>query len=83
MTPSVFFFHLNIIKALFYRTDLYLTRGTLMMHKESIELVKKLGVTFAPELKAASVDMPCEGEHTHRKIMRKRYILKSVFRCGE
>ncbi len=47
-----------------YRTDLYSTRGTLMTHKESIELFKKLGVKFTPELKAPSVEMPYEGEYT-------------------
>jgi len=47
-----------------YRTDLYSTRGTLMTHKESIELFKSLGVKFTPELKAASVEMPYEDEYT-------------------
>lgn len=47
-----------------YRTDLYATRGTLMSHKESIVLFKKLGVKFTPELKSASVKMPYEGSYT-------------------
>lgn len=47
-----------------YRTDLYATRGTLMTHKESIVLFKKLGVKFTPELKSASVKMPYEGSYT-------------------
>lgn len=34
-----------------WRTDLYSTGGTLMSHKESIELFKELGVEMTPELK--------------------------------
>lgn len=43
-----------------WRTDLYAgpTSGTLMTHKESIVLFKKLGVKMTPELKSASVPMP-------------------------
>ncbi|MES2890184.1 MAG: glycerophosphodiester phosphodiesterase family protein [Pseudomonadota bacterium] len=46
-----------------WRTDLYSgpTSGTLMTHKESIELFKQLGVKMTPELKSASVTMPFEG----------------------
>ena len=46
-----------------WRTDLYSgpTSGTLMTHKESIDLFKKLGVKMTPELKSPSVDMPFEG----------------------
>lgn len=47
-----------------WRTDLYATTGTLMTHKESIELFQQLGVKMTPELKAASVDMPYEGEYS-------------------
>jgi len=47
-----------------FRTDLYASRGTLMTHAESIELFKKLGVKFTPELKAPSVAMPYEGDYT-------------------
>lgn len=43
-----------------WRTDLY-QPGTLMTHKESIELFKSLGAKFTPELKEASVEMPFEG----------------------
>jgi glycerophosphoryl diester phosphodiesterase len=35
-----------------WRTDLYTGRGTLMTHKESIALNKRLGVKFTPELKS-------------------------------
>ena len=46
-----------------WRTDLYSgpTSGTLMSHKESIALFKRLGVKMTPELKEASVAMPFEG----------------------
>ncbi|NJD08429.1 MAG: glycerophosphodiester phosphodiesterase [Methylococcaceae bacterium] len=46
-----------------FRTDLYAgpTSGTLMTHRESIELFKKLGVKMTPELKSPSVAMPFDG----------------------
>jgi glycerophosphoryl diester phosphodiesterase len=37
-----------------FRTDLYSTGGTLLTHKESIELIRKLGSKFTPELKAGN-----------------------------
>lgn len=48
-----------------WRTDLYASRGTLMTHKESIQLFKKLGVKMTPELKSPSVDMPFDGFSQH------------------
>jgi glycerophosphoryl diester phosphodiesterase len=47
-----------------WRTDLYAHTGTLLSHKESIQLFKKLGVKMTPELKSASVPMPFEGTYT-------------------
>ena len=47
-----------------FRTDLYSANGTLMTHKESIELFKDLGVKMTPELKAAEVAMPYQGGYT-------------------
>jgi len=47
-----------------WRTDLYTAMGTLMTHKESIDLFKKLGVKMTPELKSTSVSMPYEGTYT-------------------
>jgi len=46
-----------------WRTDLYSgpTSGTLLSHKESIALFRKLGVKMTPELKSASVTMPFDG----------------------
>lgn len=35
-----------------WRTDLYATGATLLSHKESIELLRKLGSKYTPELKA-------------------------------
>ena len=49
-----------------WRTDLYTARGTLMTHKESIELFKKLEVKMTPELKSPSVEMPFEGNYTQQ-----------------
>lgn len=47
-----------------WRTELYASSGTLMSHAESIALLKGLGVKFTPELKAASVAMPYDGDYT-------------------
>jgi glycerophosphoryl diester phosphodiesterase len=47
-----------------FRTDLHATCGTLVTHKESIELIRSLGSKFTPELKAPSVTMPYEGTYT-------------------
>lgn len=47
-----------------WRTDLYATKGTLMTHAESIELIKSLGAKFTPELKSPSVEMPFDGDYT-------------------
>jgi glycerophosphoryl diester phosphodiesterase len=46
-----------------WRTDLYSgpTSGTLLTHKESIDLFKQLGVKMTPELKSPSVVMPFDG----------------------
>lgn len=44
-----------------WRTDLYATSGTLMTHKQSIELFKALDVKMAPELKSPQVSMPFDG----------------------
>lgn len=43
-----------------WRTDLY-APGTVLSHKQSIELIKSLGRKFTPELKEASVPMPFDG----------------------
>ena len=50
-----------------WRTDLYANSGTLMTHDESITLIKSLGAKFTPELKAAEVPMPFDGDYTQEK----------------
>lgn len=54
-----------------WRTDLYTSRGTLMTHRESIELFKALGVKFTPELKSPVVDMPFEGDYSQQDYARQ------------
>jgi glycerophosphoryl diester phosphodiesterase len=54
-----------------WRTDLYSSRGTLMTHRESIELFKTLGVKFTPELKAPAVKMPFEGNYSQQDYARQ------------
>lgn len=54
-----------------WRTDLYVSRGTLMTHKESIELFKQLGVKMTPELKEASVPMPFQGSFSQQDYAQK------------
>jgi glycerophosphoryl diester phosphodiesterase len=49
-----------------WRTEAYAPGGTLLSHKESIELFKKLGVGMTPELKSPSVVMPFEGTYTQQ-----------------
>jgi glycerophosphoryl diester phosphodiesterase len=46
-----------------FRTDLYAgpSSGTLMTHRDSIELFKRLGVKMIPELKSPAVTMPFNG----------------------
>jgi glycerophosphoryl diester phosphodiesterase len=46
-----------------WRTDLYASRGTLMTHRESVDLFRELGVKMIPELKEPEVPMPFEGEY--------------------
>jgi glycerophosphoryl diester phosphodiesterase len=50
-----------------WRTDLYANSGTVMTLEESIALVKGFGAKFTPELKAAEVPMPFDGDYTQEK----------------
>lgn len=64
-----------------WRTDLYAGKGTLLSHAESIELFKKLGVKFTPELKTPSVAMPYMGTYTqadYASQMLNEYIAAGV-----
>ena len=54
-----------------WRTELYSSRGTLLTHKESIELFKRLGVKFTPELKTPVVEMPYEGDYSQEDYARQ------------
>lgn len=49
-----------------WRTDLYAGCGTVLSHRESIELFKRLGVSMTPELKSPAVPMPFQGEYTQQ-----------------
>jgi glycerophosphoryl diester phosphodiesterase len=54
-----------------WRTDAYAASGTLMTHRESIELFKQLGVGMTPELKEASVRMPFQGSYTQQQYAQQ------------
>lgn len=54
-----------------WRTDLYSSRGTLMTHRESIELFRALGAKFTPELKSPVVTMPFEGDYSQQDYARQ------------
>jgi len=54
-----------------WRTDLYTSQGTLMTHRESIELFQALGVKFTPELKSPVVEMPFEGNYSQQAYARQ------------
>ncbi|KAG2421255.1 hypothetical protein HFD88_000871 [Aspergillus terreus] len=47
-----------------WRTELYDTCATPMVHGEYIELIASLGLQFSPELKTPQVSMPFEGNYT-------------------
>lgn len=54
-----------------FRTDLYSANGSLLTHAESIQLFRKLGTKFTPELKAPSVQMPFQGDYTQEKYAQQ------------
>ena len=54
-----------------FRTDLYSTCGTLMTHKDSIELIGSMGAKFTPELKTPSVQMPYQGDYTQEMFAQQ------------
>lgn len=64
-----------------WRTDLYAaSSGTLMTHAESIELFRRLGAKFTPELKSPAVDMPFNGfsQHDYAQKMIDEYKAAGV-----
>ncbi|MFA9204620.1 MAG: glycerophosphodiester phosphodiesterase family protein, partial [Flavobacteriales bacterium] len=54
-----------------WRTNLYATNGTLLSHKDSIQLFKQLGVKYTPELKTPVVSMPYQGNYTQAAYARQ------------
>lgn len=56
-----------------WRTDLYASRGTVLSHRESIELFRTLGVKMAPELKTSVVEMPYEDDYTQQDYARQMF----------
>lgn len=65
-----------------FRTNSYAGNGTVMTHKESIELFKKLGVKMTPELKSPSVTMPFDGltQQAYAQKMLDEYKAAGVSR---
>ncbi len=61
-----------------FRTDLYSTGATLMTHAESIQLFKKLGVEFTPELKSVDSEVGFGesglNQETYARKMINEYI---------
>ena len=47
-----------------WRTNLYAQCGTVLSHKEFIQLVDGFGLDFTSELKLPEVEMPFEGDYT-------------------
>jgi glycerophosphoryl diester phosphodiesterase len=54
-----------------FRTDLYATCGTVSSHKEYIQEVNKLGLSFTPETKQPLVKMPWQGDFTQEMFIQK------------
>ena len=54
-----------------WRTELYAGKGTLLSHRESIELFQTLGVKMMPELKRPEVGMPFEGTYSQTDYARQ------------
>lgn len=61
-----------------WRTDLYASGGTLMSHAQSIELIRDLGATFIPELKAPAVAMPFTSPETGEVFTRTDFAEKLI-----
>ncbi|KAI1372371.1 glycerophosphoryl diester phosphodiesterase family protein [Hypoxylon crocopeplum] len=54
-----------------WRTDLYATCGTVLSHKEFIELVDSHGRDFTTELKQPRVPMPFEGDYSQEQYAQQ------------
>lgn len=54
-----------------WRTNLYSQCGTVMAHREFIQLVDGLGLDFTSELKLPQVEMPFEGNYTQEQYAQQ------------
>lgn len=55
-----------------FRTDAYSAScGTVLSHKEFIQLGQQLGAKFTPELKAPAVTMPFQGEYSQSQYAQQ------------
>ncbi|KAI2627926.1 glycerophosphoryl diester phosphodiesterase family protein [Hypomontagnella submonticulosa] len=54
-----------------WRTDLYATCGTVLSHKEFVQLVDSHGRAFTTELKQPRVLMPFDGDYTQEKYAQQ------------
>src|SRR5262245_5329613 len=67
-----------------WRTDLNATGGTLLSHKDSIQLIKSLGAKFTPELKGPNrnaklqVEDVFDSQESYAQAMIDEYL-----RCGK
>jgi glycerophosphoryl diester phosphodiesterase len=61
-----------------WRTDLYSTGGTLLTHKESIELIRSLGAKFTPEAKAFNPAAKVKPEEVFGAAARQAFVQKIV-----
>ena len=54
-----------------WRTNLYAQCGTVLSHKEFIQLVDGMGLDFTTELKLPQVEMPFDGDYTQEKYAQQ------------
>lgn len=54
-----------------WRTELYETCGTPVLHREYIDIVNSLGLDFTTEAKAPEVEMPFQGEYTQEDFLNQ------------
>ncbi len=61
-----------------WRTDLYSTGGTLLTHKESIQLIRSLGGKFTPEAKAFNPDAKVTPTEVFGGNARQKFVQKII-----
>ena len=61
-----------------WRTDLYSTGGTVLTHKESIELIRSLGAKFTPEAKVFNPGAAVKPEDVFGAHAREKFLQKIV-----